>query len=44
MESDLLIIGAGPEGTCLAIDAPQRGLNVTLMEARGADEPLDQYD
>ena len=41
MESDLLIIGAGPVGTCLAIDAAQRGLNVTLVEARRADEPPD---
>ena len=41
IEYDLLIIGAGPVGTCLAIDAARRGLHVALVEARGADEPPD---
>jgi len=38
-ETDVLIVGAGPVGMTLAIDLAQRGVDVTLVETRAADEP-----
>lgn len=41
MDAPLIVVGAGPVGTCLAIDAAQRGVPVIVVEARGPDDPAD---
>jgi 2-polyprenyl-6-methoxyphenol hydroxylase-like FAD-dependent oxidoreductase len=41
-DADVLIVGAGPVGTTLAIDLAQRGVSVTLAEMR-ADEKLCHF-
>jgi 2-polyprenyl-6-methoxyphenol hydroxylase-like FAD-dependent oxidoreductase len=41
MDADIIVAGAGPVGTCLAIDAAMRGASVTVLEPRGADDPPD---
>ncbi|MGW8142689.1 FAD-dependent monooxygenase [Sphingomonas zeae] len=40
-DADVVVAGAGPVGTCLAIDAAMRGLQVIVVEPRGADDPPD---
>lgn len=40
-DTDVIVAGAGPVGTCLAIDAAMRGVGVVVLEPRGADEPPD---
>lgn len=37
--ADVVIAGAGPVGTCTAIEAARRGLKVTVIEPRAAGEP-----
>jgi 2-polyprenyl-6-methoxyphenol hydroxylase-like FAD-dependent oxidoreductase len=39
VESDVLIVGAGPVGLTLAIDLAWRGINVTVMETRAPAAP-----
>lgn len=41
MDAPIIVIGAGPVGTCLAIDAAMRGVSVIVIEARGVDDPAD---
>lgn len=41
MDSPILVVGAGPVGTCLAIDAAMRGVDVIIIERRRADDPPD---
>src|SRR5580658_7825282 len=38
-ETEVLIVGAGPVGLTLAIDLAQRGVSVTVAEARDPGEP-----
>jgi 2-polyprenyl-6-methoxyphenol hydroxylase-like FAD-dependent oxidoreductase len=38
-EGALVVAGAGPVGTCLAIEAARRGLDVVVVEPRAAGEP-----
>jgi 2-polyprenyl-6-methoxyphenol hydroxylase-like FAD-dependent oxidoreductase len=38
-EASIAIAGAGPVGTCAAIEAALRGLDVVIIEPRGIDEP-----
>jgi 2-polyprenyl-6-methoxyphenol hydroxylase-like FAD-dependent oxidoreductase len=39
IETDVLIVGAGPVGLTLAIDLAWRGINITVVESRAAGEP-----
>src|SRR6201992_377180 len=39
IETNVLIVGAGPVGLTLAIDLAWRGIEVTVVEARAAAEP-----
>ena len=39
IESDVLIVGAGPVGLTLAIDLAWRGVDVTVVETRARAEP-----
>ena len=41
MDAGLIVAGAGPVGTCLAIDAAMRGVDVIVLEPRGTDEAPD---
>lgn len=41
VDADIIVAGAGPVGTCLAIDAAMRGARVIVLEPRGADDPPD---
>lgn len=41
MDASIIVAGAGPVGTCLAIDAAMRGVDVIVVEPRGADDPPD---
>lgn len=41
MDAPIIVVGAGPVGTCLAIDAATRGVSVIIVEARGVDDPAD---
>ncbi|WP_169251799.1 FAD-dependent monooxygenase [Brevibacterium sp. 'Marine'] len=41
MDASILVVGAGPVGTCLAIDAGLRGVDVTVVESRSAEDPPD---
>lgn len=41
MNKPIVVAGAGPVGTCLAIDAAQRGVDVIVVERRGAHDPPD---
>lgn len=41
MDAPIIIAGAGPVGTCLAIDAAMRGVPVIVIEPRGAGDPPD---
>lgn len=41
MDASIVVAGAGPVGTCLAIDAAMRGVSVIVLEVRGAEEPAD---
>lgn len=41
MDAPIIVAGAGPVGTCLAIDAAMRGVPVIVLEARGTDDPPD---
>ena len=41
VEDHIIVAGAGPVGTCLAIDAALRGVPVTVIEARSAETPPD---
>lgn len=39
LESNILVIGAGPVGLTIAIDLAMRGIDVTVLEIRRAGEP-----
>jgi len=39
IDSDVVIVGAGPVGLTLAMDLASRGVNVTVAELRRASEP-----
>src|SRR4030088_2833102 len=39
IESDVLLVGAGPVGFTLAIDLARRGVDVTVVETRARAEP-----
>ena len=39
IETEVLVVGAGPVGLTLAIDLAQRGVKVTVAEMRTAGEP-----
>jgi len=41
MDASIIVAGAGPVGTSLAIDAALRGVSVIVLEARGAEDPAD---
>lgn len=41
MEAPIIIAGAGPVGTCLAIDAAMRGVKCIIIEPRDATDPPD---
>ncbi|MFD1813239.1 FAD-dependent monooxygenase [Rhodococcus gannanensis] len=41
MDASIIVAGAGPVGTCLAIDAALRGVDVIVIEPRHADAPPD---
>lgn len=41
MDAPIIVAGAGPVGTCLAIDAALRGVDVIVVEPRAADDPPD---
>ncbi len=41
MNASILVVGAGPVGTCLAIDAAMRGVDVIIIEKRRAEDPPD---
>lgn len=41
MDAPIIVAGAGPVGTCLAIDAAMRGVRVIVIEPRGAGDPPD---
>lgn len=40
-DAQIIVSGAGPVGTCLAIDAAMRGAQIIVLEARAADDPPD---
>ncbi len=39
IDTDVLVVGAGPVGLTLAMDLASRGVNVTVLETRHAGEP-----
>src|SRR5262245_36847507 len=39
IETSVLVVGAGPVGLTLAIDLAWRGIDVTIVEQRSADQP-----
>ena len=39
INTEVLVVGAGPVGLSLAMDLAQRGVGVTLAEMRAAGEP-----
>ena len=39
LETSVLIAGGGPVGLTLAMDLASRGIDVTVLETRGAGEP-----
>jgi 2-polyprenyl-6-methoxyphenol hydroxylase-like FAD-dependent oxidoreductase len=39
IDTEVLIVGAGPVGLALAVDLAQRGIQVTVAETRGPAEP-----
>lgn len=41
MDAPIIVAGAGPVGTCLAIDAALRGVPVIVIEPRAAGDPPD---
>ncbi|MDE2411363.1 MAG: FAD-dependent monooxygenase [Sphingomonadales bacterium] len=41
VDAAIIVAGAGPVGTCLAIDAAMRGVPVIVIEPRGASDPPD---
>ncbi len=41
METQVTIIGAGPVGLTAAMDLARRGIDVTVVESRGENEPAD---
>lgn len=41
MDAPIIVAGAGPVGTCLAIDAAMRGVDVIVLEPRAASDPPD---
>lgn len=41
MDAPIIVAGAGPVGTCLAIDAAMRGVPVIVIEPRRAGDPPD---
>lgn len=41
MDAPIIVAGAGPVGTCLAIDAAMRGVEVVILEPRTASDPPD---
>lgn len=41
MDAPIIVAGAGPVGTCLAIDAAMRGVPVIVLEPRAAGDPPD---
>lgn len=41
MDAPIIVAGAGPVGTSLAIDAAMRGVDVVVLEAREANTPPD---
>ncbi|MEM7018444.1 MAG: FAD-dependent oxidoreductase [Pseudomonadota bacterium] len=41
METQVVIIGAGPVGLTMAMDLAQRGIDVIVVESRSEDEPAD---
>ncbi len=41
VDANVLIVGAGPVGLTMAIDLAWRGIDVTVVEARGPAEPPD---
>jgi 2-polyprenyl-6-methoxyphenol hydroxylase-like FAD-dependent oxidoreductase len=38
VEAQVVVVGGGPVGLCLAMDLARRGINVVVVETRGADE------
>lgn len=41
MDTQVVVAGAGPVGTCLAIDAALRGIDIVVIEPRAAADPPD---
>jgi 2-polyprenyl-6-methoxyphenol hydroxylase-like FAD-dependent oxidoreductase len=41
LEADVIIVGAGPVGLCLALDLHARGISVLVLEKRNAGDPPD---
>lgn len=41
MDAPIIVAGAGPVGTSLAIDAALRGVKVIVLEQRGVSDPAD---
>ena len=41
METQVVVVGAGPVGLTTAMDLAKRGIDVVVVESRAEDDPAD---